>query len=85
MLLARALLGEPAILILDEATSALDDVTQQQVARTVAQMAATRIVVAHRLSAIAAADRIVVIAAGKVTHSGTYAELTAAGVLMAEG
>ena len=48
LLLARALLARPAILILDEATSALDDVTQQHVAATVSGLTITRIVVAHR-------------------------------------
>jgi ATP-binding cassette subfamily C protein len=76
LLLARALIGSPALMILDEATSALDDLTQQAVASTLAALDMTRIVVAHRLSSIAAADRIVVVDGGKVVQQGTFAELT---------
>lgn len=76
LLLARALIRDPAILLLDEATSALDEVSQQTVSATVAGLAITRIVVAHRISSIAAADRIVVVADGKVRQQGTYQELS---------
>lgn len=79
ILLARALVHRPRILLLDEATSALDNRVQGRVTDTLARLSATRIVVAHRLSTVAAADRIVVIDGGRVAESGTYAELMAAG------
>jgi NHLM bacteriocin system ABC transporter ATP-binding protein len=77
LLLARALAHEPAALYLDEATSALDNRTQEIVTRTLKQLDCTRIVVAHRLSTIAEADRIVVLDAGRVVQQGSYAALMA--------
>ncbi len=77
ILLARALAGEPRMLILDEATSALDNVTQAIVIDFLERMRLTRIVVAHRLSTIRTADRIIVLAAGKVEQEGTFEELMA--------
>ena len=79
ILLARALVHRPRILLLDEATSALDNRVQGRVTDTLARLSATRIVVAHRLSTVAAADRIVVIDGGRVAESGSYAELMTAG------
>ena len=62
---------------MDEATSALDNRTQALVAESLSHLNATRIVVAHRLSTIEGADRIVVLAGGRIVESGTYAELMA--------
>jgi len=73
--IARALATRPRILLLDEATSALDNVTQRVVGDNLAQLGITRIVVAHRLSTIIGADRIVVLHAGQVVEEGTYEEL----------
>lgn len=81
LLLARALLNRPDILILDEATSALDPATQAVTTRTLNALTCTRIVIAHRLETIRGADRILVLEAGRVAHSGTHDELVAAGVL----
>jgi ABC-type bacteriocin/lantibiotic exporter with double-glycine peptidase domain len=75
--LARALLHEPAILLLDEATSALDAATERAVMANLAELRATRIVIAHRLSTVASADRILVMDGGLVVESGTHAELLA--------
>ena len=75
LLIARALATRPRILLLDEATSALDNVTQRVVAQNLARLGMTRIVVAHRLSTIIGADRIVVLQAGRVIEDGTYEEL----------
>lgn len=75
--LARALLGQPKMIILDEATSALDAPTQATVTRTLETLPITRIAIAHRLSTIESADQIVVIANGRISELGTYAELSA--------
>ncbi|MGW4381750.1 ATP-binding cassette domain-containing protein [Kitasatospora sp. NPDC004531] len=75
LLLARALVRDPAVLLLDEATSALDNATQQRVADAVAGLDRTRLVIAHRLSTIRTADRIHVLDGGRVSASGTYREL----------
>jgi NHLM bacteriocin system ABC transporter ATP-binding protein len=77
ILIARALVGKPAILLLDEATSALDNRTQAVVTETLSRLAVTRIVIAHRLSTIEAADRIVVLEKGKVVEMGDFASLMA--------
>jgi ABC-type bacteriocin/lantibiotic exporter with double-glycine peptidase domain len=75
VLIARALAGNPRILVLDEATSALDNVTQAVIVQTLDSLQVTRVVVAHRLSTIRQADRIVVMDAGRITDQGTYDEL----------
>lgn len=76
LLLARTIAAKPRILLLDEATSALDNRTQATVARNLDQLSATRIVVAHRLSTVVNADRIVVVRNGVVEESGSYEALT---------
>ena len=70
--IARALASDPKLMFMDEATSALDNVTQSVVSRTVSGMPITRIVIAHRLSTIAAADRVVVVAGGRVVQDGPF-------------
>ncbi len=77
--LARALAHDPAILFLDEATSHLDVVTEQKVERSLRGLACTRVVIAHRLSTVCRADRIVVLEDGSVVEEGAHAELVAAG------
>jgi NHLM bacteriocin system ABC transporter ATP-binding protein len=79
LLIARALVQRPRILLFDEATSALDNRTQEIVRQSLARLKATRIVVAHRLSTIRHADRIYVLRAGRVIEEGTYEELAALG------
>ncbi|HKG95651.1 MAG TPA: NHLP bacteriocin export ABC transporter permease/ATPase subunit, partial [Gemmatimonadaceae bacterium] len=84
LLIARAIVHRPRILFFDEATSALDNRTQAVVSASLEKLQATRIVVAHRLSTIVNADRIVVIEKGRVVQSGTYKELIAREGLFAE-
>jgi ABC-type bacteriocin/lantibiotic exporter with double-glycine peptidase domain len=74
--LARALLGQPRVLVLDEATSALDAPTQASITRTLETLPITRIAIAHRLSTIESADQIAVMEEGVVKELGTYRELT---------
>jgi ATP-binding cassette, subfamily B, bacterial len=78
--LARAYLVDPAILLLDEATAALDLAAEAAVTRATEQLAARRttLVVAHRLTTAARADRIIVMEYGQVAETGTHAELLAA-------
>jgi ATP-binding cassette, subfamily B, bacterial MsbA len=77
--IARALLKNAPILILDEATSALDTESERHIQAALAQLVRNRttFVIAHRLSTVEQADRIVVMEAGKVVESGTHAELLA--------
>jgi ABC-type bacteriocin/lantibiotic exporter with double-glycine peptidase domain len=77
IMLAKALVRQPRIVILDEATSALDNNAQAAVAHSLESLGATRIVVAHRLSTIRAADQIIVLVEGSVVQKGTYEELIA--------
>lgn len=73
--LARALANAPALLILDEATSSLDAVTEAKVHGNLANLRATRIVIAHRLSTVRNADLILVLDRGRIVERGTHAEL----------
>lgn len=75
LLIARALVGNPPLLIMDEATSALDNVTQDTVRVHIEQLRSTRIVIAHRLSTVMHADRIYVLDKGRVVQTGTYDSL----------
>ncbi len=75
MLIARAVVGRPRILLFDEATSALDNKTQAAVSAAIEHLRATRIVIAHRLSTVRAADKIVVLQAGQIVQLGSYDEL----------
>jgi ATP-binding cassette subfamily C protein len=84
LMIARALVHRPRILFFDEATSALDNRTQAIVSQSLERLQATRIVVAHRLSTIANADRIVVLERGRVVEMGNYAHLMAQRGLFAD-
>jgi ABC-type bacteriocin/lantibiotic exporter with double-glycine peptidase domain len=84
LLIARAVVSRPRILLFDEATSALDNETQAQVSRSLERLEATRIVVAHRLSTIQNADRIYVLEGGRLVQQGRYDELIGQPGLFAE-
>lgn len=73
--IARAVVGEPKILVLDEATSHLDARTERRVHANLARLDCTRIVIAHRLSTVREADRIYVLRGGRITESGTHDDL----------
>jgi NHLM bacteriocin system ABC transporter ATP-binding protein len=77
LLIARAIVARPRILFLDEATSALDNRSQEIVTESLRRLNATRIVIAHRLTTIRDADRIIVMDAGRIVESGTFDELMA--------
>jgi len=83
ILIARAICGNPKILIFDEATSALDNVTQAAVSKSLDEMKRTRIVVAHRLSTIENCTRIIVMDKGEIVEEGTYDSLMAQNGLFA--
>ncbi|MCG3135814.1 MAG: putative multidrug resistance ABC transporter ATP-binding/permease protein YheH [Planctomycetes bacterium] len=78
--MARALAQDPAVLVLDEATSSVDSETEALVQAAIAtlQKGRTTLIVAHRLSTIRAADRILVFHHGELREQGTHAELAAA-------
>ena len=78
---ARALLADPAVLILDEASSSLDAPTERLVQNALRTVLANRtaLIIAHRLSTVAIADRVLVMADGKIVEDGTPADLLAEG------
>lgn len=73
--LARALAGNPRVLVLDEASSHLDAVTEDEVNQNLLSLGCTRIVIAHRLSTIRDADLILVLEAGKIVEQGSHEHL----------
>jgi subfamily B ATP-binding cassette protein MsbA len=84
--IARALLKDAPILILDEATSALDTEAERHIQAALAQLVRNRttLIIAHRLSTVEQADRIIVLDAGAIAESGTHVQLLAHGGLYAQ-
>ena len=77
LLIARALINKPRMLFFDEATSALDNQTQAVISQSLETLKITRVVIAHRISTIVNADKILVMDKGKIVESGTYDALMA--------
>ncbi|MDT9695789.1 NHLP bacteriocin export ABC transporter permease/ATPase subunit [Streptomyces sp. P17] len=77
LMIAQALIRRPRILFFDEATSALDNETQRTVIESTKALNATRIVIAHRLSTVLDADRVIVMEDGKVAQEGAPGQLLA--------
>ncbi|MGW3013124.1 NHLP bacteriocin export ABC transporter permease/ATPase subunit [Streptomyces sp. NPDC001219] len=77
LMIAQALVRRPRILFFDEATSALDNETQRIVIDSTRKLSASRLVIAHRLSTVMDADRVIVMAEGRVVEQGAPAELLA--------
>jgi ATP-binding cassette, subfamily B, bacterial len=79
--IARALLRKPQLLIFDEATSSLDSLTEEEISKTIRDVAVSRdtitILIAHRLSTVLHADRIYVLERGRVVEFGTHRDLVA--------
>lgn len=75
LILARALVKKPKILVLDEATSALDAVSERIIDDNISSLPITRIIIAHRLSTIKDADKIIVLHEGKIAEVGKHDEL----------
>jgi ABC-type bacteriocin/lantibiotic exporter with double-glycine peptidase domain len=84
LMIARAIVSRPRILIFDEATAALDNRTQAIVNESLRKLNSTRVVVAHRLSTIQDADRIYVVDRGEIVETGNHQELIASNGLFAK-
>ena len=83
--IARALARKTPILVLDDSTSALDTETEQDIQAVLAELSGmTKIIIAHRISAVRKADKIIVLDGGKVCEEGTHEELLAKGGLYKE-
>jgi NHLM bacteriocin system ABC transporter ATP-binding protein len=76
VMIARAIARRPRILLFDEATSALDNQSQAIVSTSLGNLNVTRIVIAHRLSTVRQADRIIVLVDGKIVQTGNFKELS---------
>ncbi len=83
LMIARALIGKPDMLMFDEATSALDNPSQAVVTASLERLGVTRLVIAHRLSTVQRADRIVVLDKGRIVEQGAFKQLIVRGGALA--
>lgn len=79
LLLARALITNPKLLVLDEATSALDNITEFKIKENLEELNCTQIIIAHRLSTVIKSDQILVMNNGQIVESGTHSYLISQG------
>jgi ABC-type multidrug transport system fused ATPase/permease subunit len=84
LVIARALVRQPRLIVLDEATSALDARTESMVIDRLRGRGCTIVLVAHRLSTVRDAEQIVVMAHGEIVETGTHASLSQSGGLYRE-
>jgi ABC-type multidrug transport system fused ATPase/permease subunit len=84
--LARIIVRNPSIILLDEATSAVDNITELDIRKTLRTLTSSRtmIIVAHRMSTVAKADKILVVGDGRIIDQGTHSELLTKGGLYKE-
>ena len=75
LILARALVKQPKVLVLDEATSALDTLTEKRIEESISKLSNTTIIIAHRLSTIQNADKILVLNKGQIVEAGNHSTL----------
>lgn len=75
LILARALVKRPKVIVLDEATSSLDNITEKRIEESISKLSNTRVIIAHRLSTIQNADKIIVMNEGRIVEVGNHSNL----------